>query len=77
MSDEDSHTLRRIKKRLLSIKQAADGAIEEIARSEEIKAVKWKCSACGHAKHFTKAVTAVACESCPKCNGKVFEPVPL
>lgn len=39
------------------------------------KAVKWKCRACGHAKHFTKAVTAVACESCPKCNGMVFEPV--
>lgn len=77
MNDDHIPAFDRLKRRLLTIKQAADGALEEIARREEVKAAKWKCSACRHAKHFTRPVTAAACESCPKCHATAFEPVPL
>ena len=44
---------------LETIRERADCALKEIERMEEPKAVKWRCSKCGHLKHFTRPVTVV------------------
>jgi len=64
-----------VKQRLLEIRAKVDSALREIAGAEEIKTARWKCSACGHLKHFTKPATAVACGNCPRCKGATFLPV--
>ena len=59
---------------LETIRERADCALKEIERMEEPKAVKWKCSKCGHLKHFTRPVTVAAAIPGPKCNGSFFDP---
>ena len=72
---EKLSSMEIVKQRLLEIRAKADSALREIEGAEEIRSARWKCSACGHLKHFTKTVAGVACGNCPRCKAASFLPV--
>jgi hypothetical protein len=57
------------------IRDHADAALKEIGHAGgERRALGWKCTGCGHIKHFTRAVPAEVAAPCPKCHNTIFEP---
>lgn len=69
---EPSNTLRQILER---IRDDAQQALKLLGDAAELRALGWKCTACGHAKHFTRPVTQEVARPCPKCQGRVFRRV--
>ena len=60
---------------LKTIRDRADAALQEIVQSAgEQRALSWKCSGCGHVKHFTRPVPAEVAAPCPKCHGTAVVP---
>jgi Zn finger protein HypA/HybF involved in hydrogenase expression len=58
---------------LKSIRDQADSILKKMERADEQKSLSWKCADCGHAKHFTRPVSAEVAAPCPKCGGTRFE----
>jgi hypothetical protein len=46
-----------------AIRDHADSVLRKIEQSSQQKSLAWKCSACGHIKHFTRP--ALADVGCP------------
>ncbi len=59
---------------LKAIRDHADSVLRKIEQSSQQKSLAWKCSACGHIKHFTRPALADVAVSCRKCGGATFYP---
>ena len=60
------------------IRLHVEAAREELEALEAVvnpRYSKWKCDGCGYEKHFTKASTVMACDSCPRCHGTALSPI--
>jgi predicted Zn-ribbon and HTH transcriptional regulator len=57
---------------LEKIKGDAQRALALLPSEPELRSLSWKCTACGHVKHFTRPVTAAVAERCPKCKDDSF-----
>jgi Zn finger protein HypA/HybF involved in hydrogenase expression len=60
---------------LKSIRDQADSVLKRLEHSVEQRSLSWKCSGCGHTKHFTRPALAEIAASCPRCGGRKFEPI--
>jgi hypothetical protein len=58
---------------LKAIRDQADSVLRKIEQSGEQKSLAWKCTACGHTKHFTRPALAEIAAPCPKCGGATME----
>ncbi len=62
----------RLKDLLEKIRDDAQRALALLPSETELRSLGWKCTACGHVKHFTRPVTAAVADRCPKCEGDSF-----
>jgi hypothetical protein len=60
---------------LTSIRDQADSALRKIDKPRRERSLAWKCTACGHLKHFTRPALAEVAAPCPKCGGTTFIPI--
>jgi rubrerythrin len=60
---------------LRSIRDQADSLLKKLEKSVEQRSLSWKCSGCGHTKHFTRPALAEIAAPCPKCGGRQSEPL--
>jgi hypothetical protein len=67
---ETSDHLRSVLER---IRDDSQQALKLLGDAAEHRSLGWKCSACGHVKHFTRPVPHEVAQPCPKCKGKSFE----
>jgi hypothetical protein len=67
-------SLTSLREVLQTIRDNAQRALTLIGPTEEQRSLGWKCTECGHAKHFTRAVPPEVAPPCPKCGGNSFEP---
>jgi hypothetical protein len=58
---------------LRAIRDQADSVLRKIEQPAHQKSLAWECAGCGHAKHFTRPVTAEVAAPCPKCGGATME----
>jgi rubrerythrin len=64
-----------LKAALEAIRDTASNALSQFEPSQEERAMRWKCKACGYMKHFTKAVPLEAAGRCPRCKNTEFRPI--
>jgi predicted Zn-ribbon and HTH transcriptional regulator len=64
-----AQTANRLRDLLEKIRDDARRALALFPSETELRSLGWKCTACGHAKHFTRPVTAAVADRCPKCKG--------
>ncbi len=67
-----AQTANRLKVLLEKIRDDAQRALALLPTETELRSLGWKCTACGHVKHFTRPVTAAVADRCPKCKGDSF-----
>ena len=54
--DEKDELRKRVKRSLEVIQQQVRHALGELEDLEEVRSAHWKCSGCGHTKHFTRPI---------------------
>ena len=54
------------------IRDDAQEALNFLGDSEEQQSLAWRCSGCGHVKHFTRPVPSEIAAPCPKCRNNSF-----
>src|SRR5437773_714852 len=52
--------------------KVTQSALALLPSEAELQSLSWKCTACGHMKHFTRPLTAAVADRCPKCKGDSF-----
>jgi hypothetical protein len=57
-----------------AIRDQADSVLRRIEQPSGERSLAWKCTGCGHIKHFTRPVPSDVASPCPKCKNAVFEP---
>ena len=62
-------TTNHLRDLLEKIKGDAQRALALLPSETELRYLGWKCTACGHVKHFTRPATAAVADRCPKCKG--------
>ncbi len=67
-----AQTTNHLRDLLEKIKGDAQRALALLPSEAELRSLGWKCTACGHVKHFTRPVTAAVADRCPKCKGDSF-----
>jgi rubrerythrin len=70
---EQTQSVRTILSRIREDAQRALTLLDESKRDQ--RSLAWKCTACGHIKHFTRLVLAEVAAPCPKCRCEKFDPV--
>ncbi len=61
-----AQTTNHLRDLLEKIKGDAQRALALLPSEAELRSLGWKCTACGHVKHFTRPVTAAVEDHCPK-----------
>jgi rubrerythrin len=69
---DDERRLRGLRAILEQIQDRVRYALKELDDAELPRSMHWKCTVCGHTKHFTKPVPAEVAPPCPKCKGQAF-----
>jgi predicted nucleic acid-binding Zn ribbon protein len=67
-----AQTTNHLRDILEKIRDDAQRALALLPSEAELRSLGWKCTACGHVKHFTRPVTAAVADTCPKCKGDSF-----
>ena len=67
-------TIKELLASLQDIRDKADAALRRTQMASEQRSLAWRCTACGHIKHFTRPALAEVALPCPKCQGSKFEP---
>ena len=62
-----------LKDLLEKIRDDAQRALTLLPSDAELRSLGWKCTACGHVKHFTRPVPSDVAQPCPKCKGDSFQ----
>jgi rubrerythrin len=60
---------------LKAIRDQADSVLKKIEQSAQHRSLAWKCTGCGHTKHFTRPALPEVAAPCPKCGGATFDPI--
>ena len=68
-----AQTADHLKDLLEKIRDDAERALALIANRTESRSLSWKCTGCGHTKHFTRPVPSEVAQPCPKCKGNSFQ----
>jgi rubrerythrin len=68
-----AQTTKHLRDLLEKIKGDAQRALALLPSEAELRSLCWKCSACGHVKHFTRAVPSEVASPCPKCKSDAFQ----
>ena len=58
-----------------AIRDQADSVLKKIEQQSGERSLAWKCTSCGHIKHFTRPALAEVAAPCPKCGGAAFDPI--
>ena len=76
MPDQEKE-LRAIRDALEEVRGQIDRALTRATAppAKEIRSLGWRCTACGHIKHFTRPMPIHVARPCPKCRGAEFEAV--
>ena len=69
-----AESITSIKEILETIRDDAQRALTLLGQTKEQRSLGWKCTKCGHVKHFTRPVPSDVAPPCPKCNADSFEP---
>jgi predicted Zn-ribbon and HTH transcriptional regulator len=67
-----AQTTNHLRDLLEKIKDDAERALGLLSNENGLRSLGWKCTGCGHVKHFTRPVTAAVADRCPKCKGDSF-----
>lgn len=73
---ENDETLGPIREALEQVHARLGGIIARLRPQEEARYLRWRCTACGYLKHFTRPMPAHVAPPCPKCKGTSFEAAP-
>jgi predicted Zn-ribbon and HTH transcriptional regulator len=68
--------LKPLREALEQVRDRLDSIIARLRSREEIRCLRWRCTACGHMKHFTRPMPAHVAPPCPKCKGTAFRAEP-
>ena len=68
-----AQTANHIRDLLEKIKGDAERALALLPSETELRSLGWKCTACGHVKHFTRPVPSEVASPCPKCKSDAFQ----
>jgi hypothetical protein len=58
---------------LRAIRDQADSVLRKIEQPSRERFLAWKCTGCGHIKHFTRPVPSEVASPCPKCKNNTFQ----
>jgi len=61
-----AETTDHLRDLLEKIRNDAQRALALIPRESELRSLSWKCTGCGHFKHFTRPVPSEVASPCPK-----------
>ena len=67
-----AQTTGHLRDLLEKIKGDAQRALALLSTATELRSLGWKCTACGHVKHFTRPVMVAVADRYPKCKGDFF-----
>lgn len=73
---EDDETLRPLREALEQVHARLGGIIARLGPPPEARHLRWRCTGCGHLKHFTRPMPAHVAPPCPKCRGATFQAMP-
>jgi len=60
---------------LKSIRDQADSVLRKFEQPRRERSLGWKCTTCGHGKHFTRPALAKVAALRPKCGGAAFDSI--
>ncbi len=69
-----AETSDQLKQILERIRNDTDQALTLLAGTGGQRALAWKCTGCGHVKHFTKPASLDVVARCPRCKSDQFVP---
>ena len=67
-----AQTTNYLRDLLEKIKGDVERALEFLPSEPELRLLGWKCTACGHVKHFTRPVPSEVASPRPKCKSDAF-----
>ncbi len=70
-----AETSTHLKTILERIREQTEQALSLLTNVGDERALAWKCTGCGHVKHFTKPVSLDVVARCPRCKSEQFIPV--
>jgi rubrerythrin len=73
---DQTQDIRHIREALEQVHERLGVIIARLRPREEPRYMRWRCTACGHLKHFTRPMPAEVAPPCPKCKGASFQPMP-
>ena len=68
-----AETQQRLRTILETIRENGQHVLALLGDAEDERSPCWKCTQCGHVKHFTRPVPSEVASPCPKCKGAVFQ----
>jgi hypothetical protein len=72
----DDQFIVPLRQALEQVRDRLDTIILRLQTREEPRFMRWRCTACGHIKHFTRPMPAHVAPPCPKCRGADFQAMP-
>ena len=69
----DDQFIVPLRQALEQVRDRLDTVITRLKTREEPRFMRWRCTACGHIKHFTRPMPAHVAPPCPKCKGAEFQ----
>ena len=68
-----AETQQRLRTILETIRENAQHALALLGDAEDGRSLRWQCTKCGYAKHFTRPVPSDVASPCPKCKCAGFD----
>jgi len=65
-----------LRQALEQVRDRLDTIIIRLKAREEPRYMRWRCTARGYVKRFTRPMPAEVAPPCPKCNGNAFQAEP-
>ena len=72
----DDQFIVPLRQALEQVRDRLDTIIIRLKTHEEPRFMRWRCTVCGHIKHFTRPMPAHVAPPCPKCKGAEFQAMP-
>ena len=72
----DDQYIVPLRQALEQVRDRLDTIILRLKAREEPRFMRWRCTACGYVKRFTRPMPADVAAPCPKCKGQEFQALP-